>query len=306
MGPLPLVVPLKIDYPEGVFILYPEAPLERFPESLLKPCDIRGLTPDPLGPEQARRVGLATVVHLLSKGIVDPRVVVGADIRESSRRLTEALILGLRESGAHVVDAGAVSTPLLAYATRVSASDAGIMVTASHNPPEYNGFKFFLSEGSAPIPWIHELYEAIRRGELHNGAGSVERKDFLETYKEALMAPEKGALRDFPLVVDLGNGAAILTVPKVLDALGCRTLYLHADVDPSFSGRGPDSSHLPALAPLGESVRSSGAALGAAFDGDGDRITFVDDQGRPLPNYDAQFAIEAKMLERYGAKVVRI
>jgi len=279
--------------------------VEPFPESILKPCDIRGLTPSPLGPDQAYQVGLAVGTHLknLVKGNV--RVVVGSDIRASSGELHRRLMDGLLNSGMKVIDAGSTSTPLLAFAVRCSGSVAGVMVTASHNPPQYNGFKFFLEDGSAPIEWLQGLYEVLRRSEFRRGAGILEQKDFLPDYRKALVDSTTKSFRGFPIVADLGNGAAALTVPYVLNALGCPVTLLHEKINPEFPDRGADSSHLPALEPLGRKVREVGALLGAAFDGDADRITFVDDQGSPLPNDDALALLARYYLRRHpGRKVV--
>jgi phosphomannomutase/phosphoglucomutase len=279
--------------------------VETFPEAILKPCDIRGLTPQPLGPDQAFQVGLAVGTLLKSTVKGNVKVVVGGDIRFSSQTLQKRVMDGLQNSGMKVVDAGSTSTPLLAYAVRCSGSAAGVMVTASHNPPAYNGFKFFHGDGSAPISWLESLYSILRAQEFRRGAGILEQKDFLPEYRNALVHSVTKSFRGFSLVADLGNGAAALTVPSVLAALGCKADLLHERIDPNFSDRGPDSSHLPALEPLGKRVRETGASLGAAFDGDGDRITFVDDMGVPLPNDDALclFARHFLLLQP-GRKVV--
>jgi phosphomannomutase/phosphoglucomutase len=270
-------------------LVYPffEAQLQPFPEAILKPCDIRGLTPNPLGPEQAYQVGLAVGTHVQNESSKNLTAVVGFDIRESSPALVHRLMEGLKETGMKVVDAGAVSTPLLAFATRHSGAAIGVMVTASHNPPAYNGFKFFHTDGSASIAWLYVLYEILRNGTFRNGVGSINPWDFLDEYKDTLVKTIQKSFRGLKLVVDLGNGASVLTAPKVLEALGCETEWMNEKIDPLFSGRGADSSHLPALEPLGRRVRETGSLMGAAFDGDGDRITFVDDMGFPLPNDDA-------------------
>jgi len=284
---------------------FSRSPVPPFPESILKPCDIRGLTPDPLGLDQSFQVGRAVGTYLRGQGQGDRKVVIGGDIRESSPALLSRLSAGLQASGMKVIEAGIVSTPLLAYAVRHAEAAAGVMVTASHNPPAYNGFKFFLEDGTAPIEWVHGLYDVIRCGEFQEGVGTRETRDFLPDYREALVASLSGSFRGFSLVVDIGNGATALTAPSVLEALGCEVTWMNERVDPQFKGRGADSSHLPALAPLGVRVREKGAALGAAFDGDGDRITFVDDQGHPLPNDDALGLIARHYLRRQpGGKIV--
>lgn len=279
--------------------------MQPFPDSLLKPCDIRGHAPDPLGEDQAFQVGLGVGTHLKMLGPGNVKVVVGCDLRHTGEALRRRLSDGLLASGMKVIDAGKVSTPLLSYAVRCSQSAAGVMVTASHNPPDDNGFKFFLQDGSAPVEWLAGLYAILRKGEFRKGAGISEKRDFLSDYKTALVKSVTKSFRGFPLVLDVGNGATLLTAPAVLEALGGKVVWMHETPDPYFKGRGPDSSHLPALAPLGEKVRETGSALGAAFDGDGDRITFVDDQGVALPNDDALCLLARHYLRRKpGEKVV--
>jgi len=278
---------------------------ETFPESILKACDIRGVYPEPLGLDQALQIGQAvgTLVKIEGKGNI--KVVVGGDIRESSEDLKEQLLAGLKGCGMKVIDAGLVSTPLLAYATRFTDASVGVMVTASHNPSQYNGFKFFHADGPAPIPWVERLYKVLRAGEFKCGAGVSEKKDFLPDYRTALVRAVASNLRHFSLVAYLGNGAAAVATPSVLEALGCDFHLLHERMDARYPGRGPDSSHPPALRELGEAVKKHKAALGAAFDGDGDRVAFVDDKGIPLPN-DAALCIFARhyLAKHMGGKVV--
>ncbi len=279
--------------------------VEAFPEDILKACDIRGVYPKPLGSREAERIGRATgvLVKTVSRGNI--RVVVGSDVRQSSETLRKAIISGLRTSGMKVFDIGLASTPLLGYAVGSTDSAVGVMVTASHNPPEYNGFKFFLSDGPAPKDWIDRFYGVLREGKTRRGAGVVEKKIPLPDYRNALMRSLSLSLRKFPLVADLGNGAAAVTAPSVFNALGLQVKYLHQKMDPRYPGRGPDSSHAPALADLGEAVRKNNAALGVAFDGDGDRVAFVDDKGRPLPNDAALCMFARHYLGRAkGGKVV--
>ncbi|HEY5040040.1 MAG TPA: phosphomannomutase/phosphoglucomutase, partial [bacterium] len=181
-------------------------------------------------------------------------------------------------------DAGLVSTPLLAFATRVAGASVGIMVTASHNPPEHNGFKFFTQGNPASIAWIEQLYGIIKAGTFKKGAGVVEKKGFYPDYKNALVNSIAQNFQGFKIVADVGNGAAAFTVAGVLEALNCDVEILNGEPDGLYPGRGADSSNPLALEALGERVKKVKAQLGVSFDGDGDRISFVDERGREVPN----------------------
>ncbi len=251
---------------------------------LLKPCDIRGIYPKPLGNPQAEMIGLAVGTLVKNEPHRNIKVVVGHDTRNSSESLNRVLIQGLRNTGLKIVDSGLVSTPLLAFATRFAGASVGIMVTASHNPPDYNGFKFFTHGSPADTKWIERLYEILQAGNFRKGAGVVEKKNFYPDYRNALVNAVAQNFQGFKMVVDVGNGAAALTAPIVLEALNCDLDILNPDVDGLFPGRGADSSDPIALEVLGERVRKTKSQLGVAFDGDGDRISFVDEKGREIPN----------------------
>ncbi len=255
-----------------------------FPKEILKSCDIRGIYPKPLGDDQAYLIGQAVGTLLKSLPDRNIKAVVGGDIRASTPPLRKNLILGLKESGMKVYDAGQASTPLLAFATRFLKAGAGLIVTASHNPPEYNGVKFFLSSGPAPSSWIEKVYEIIATGPFKRGAGIVEPKDFVGEYRNAIVQGMKQSLRSVKLVVDAGNGMAALTVPPVLDAMGCRYALMNGRMDGQFPGRGADSSQPAGLRKLAEKVVHDKADLGLSFDGDADRVSFADGKGRLVPN----------------------
>ena len=251
---------------------------------LLKPCDIRGIYPKPLGAAQAELIGLAVGSLIKDEAHRNIKVVVGHDVRHSSETLNKSLIQGLRNTGLKIVDAGLVSTPLLAFATRAAGASVGVMITASHNPSDYNGFKFFTQGVPASTVWIERLYQVLRAGIFRKGAGVVEKKNFFADYRNALVNEVAQNFQGFKLVADVGNGAAALTAPMVLEALNCDLDVLNADPDGAYPGRGADSSEPATLEALGERVRKKKAQMGVAFDGDGDRISFVDEKGREVPN----------------------
>jgi len=251
---------------------------------ILKACDIRGIYPKPLGTAQAEQIGFAVGTLIKEEAHRNIKVVVGHDVRESSGNLNKVLIQGLRNTGLKIVDAGLVSTPLLAFATRISGAAVGIMITASHNAAEYNGFKFFIQGLPAPTSWIGRLYNILKKQAFRKGAGVVEKKDFFADYRNALVNTVAQNFQGLKMVVDPGNGSATLTAPMVLEALNCDLDLLNGGPDGRFPGRGADSSHPEALEALGEKVRKTKSKLGVAFDGDGDRVSFVDEKGREVPN----------------------
>jgi phosphomannomutase/phosphoglucomutase len=253
-------------------------------KEILKSCDIRGVYPTPLGEHQAERLGQAIGFFLKSQKHLSIRVVVGHDIRASSANLSNALILGLKKSGLKIFDMGLVSTPMLAFGSRFLNTPVGIMVTASHNPPEYNGFKFFNYGDPSSPDWISKIYQIFKTEQACKGAGIVENQELLLTYRNVLLRELGKSFSGFKVVVDVGNGMAAMTVPPVLQSLGCSVTIMNGQMDPSFASRGPDSSSFLALKKLGEQVVEHQAQLGLAFDGDADRVSFVDDQGRIFPN----------------------
>ncbi len=253
------------------------------PQEILKLCDIRGKYPNPLGKPEAHTVGLAIGTFLKESQGRNIKAVIGGDIRESSVPLKKSLLQGMRESGLKIVDAGLVSTPLLNFATGFAGAAAGIMVTASHNPPEYNGFKFFLAGEPAPAAWIEHLYQILARGKFRKGAGITEKKNFFPDYRNRMVRQIAANLNGYKIVVDPGNGMAGLTAPPILQTLGLQVEMMNGELDPKFPGRGADSSDPKALEALGRRVVKAKALLGVAFDGDADRASFVDGHGQEVP-----------------------
>lgn len=259
-------------------------PMALIPSDILKPCDIRGIYPKQLGLDQAHQIGLAVGTLIKEEPHRNIKIVIGRDIRHSSKGLSKSLLEGLYRTGLKIVDAGVVSTPLLAYAARYSKASVGIMVTASHNPPEYNGFKFFRWGVPAPIEWIAQLYKVLERQDFRKGAGILETKEFYRDYRNSLVNAVAQRFQGFKIVVDVGNSVMALTAPEILGALGCEVVPMNGEMDGDYPGRGADSSHPRTLEALSEKVRKTRAQMGVAFDGDGDRISFVDEKGREVPN----------------------
>ena len=234
---------------------------------------IRGIVNEQMTPELALKAGKAL-------GSIKKRVVVGRDPRTSGQMVENAFIAGLLASGADAVRIGVVSTPTLAYAARDY--DCGIMVTASHNPPEYNGLKFWNPDGMAfslvQQDEMEMLIEKGVKGADWKAMGSdIQRQDAIANHIHAILAHVKHS--SLKVVVDCGCGAGSTITPYVLRDMGCHVISLNAQPDGFFPARMPEPVE-ENLTQLKEAVKANGADLGIAHDGDADRMVAVDDLGR--------------------------
>jgi len=275
------------------------------PVEILNSCDIRGTYPKPLGNPQAEQIGWSLGTLIKGESHRNIKVIVGRDARHSSENLHRSLIQGLRNTGLKIVDAGMVSSPLLAFSTRFSGASVGVMVTASHHPADYNGFKFFVEGTPAPVSWIERLYGVLKSQIFRKGAGIVERKNFFPDYRNSLVNTIAQNFQGIKMVVDAGNGMAALTAPMVFEALHCDVKVLNEKLDGDFPGRGAASSDPQGLEVLGTIVRREKAQIGVSFDGDGDGVSFVDEKGREIPN-ESILCLFAKdlLIQNKNARVV--
>jgi phosphomannomutase/phosphoglucomutase len=245
--------------------------------SIFRAYDIRGVVGESLDKGVARLIGQAIGSMMRDKDLGE--IVIGRDGRLSGQDMSDALSDGLREAGINVIDIGAVPTPLVYFAAYHFNTGSGVAVTGSHNPPDYNGFKVVvggetLSEGS-----IQELYERIAENRLaEGGQGELRRLDVVGEYIDRI-ADDVQAERPLKVVVDAGNGIAGAIGPQVLQAIGCQVVPLYCEVDGEFPNHHPDPSDPENLQDLILSVQSTGADLGVAFDGDGDRLGVVTPEG---------------------------
>jgi phosphoglucosamine mutase len=238
---------------------------------------VRGTWKEGITPGLFLGLGRALSVFLGGRG----RVLVGRDTRTSGEALQAALVSGILSGGCDVLEAGVIPTPVLAFSTKLLGANAGAMITASHNPPEYNGLKLWSGDGMAFTPEQEGEIERI----LHENPKGVEWfKVGAEREVEALPAYFEEILRRFSLerrfkvVVDCGNGAASSVTPLLLRELGCTVVTLHSHPD-GFPGRGLEPTP-ENLIELSKEVRDSEADLGIAHDGDADRVVAVDERGR--------------------------
>ncbi len=260
-------------------------------------CDIRGLAGNELTDAVARKIGLAVGLKLTGR-----QVVVGGDIRLSTPALQAIVIAALLESGCQVLDIGTVSTPVFSYALQKTAAAGGVMVTASHNPAPYNGFKLVLGPEPVSEDDIAAIARLVADGARTHGAGTLARLPVVDDYLAYTAARAAwGALK---VVVDAGNGAVSRLAPRLFRDLGYDTVELFCQPDGRFPNRPPNPALAKNLAALGDAVKRSGAALGVAFDGDGDRVGFVDETGRPLDNDDIIVLLARHHLARGPGTIV--
>ena len=270
--------------------------------SIYKACDIRGIYGADLTDGDAYLIGRAVGTLLGGKEIV-----VGGDVRVSTPALKEALICGLMGSGSDVIDVGIVPTPVYYFAKHILNIEAGMMVTASHNPAKFNGFKPTLG----PLPITEAEIQSIKvlaRGRsFRDGSGAVREYDAIPGYLEhitsaVITSPNAGM---FKIVVDCGNGCFSETAPSILADAGYDVESLFCVPDGSFPNRSPNSSVAANLKALSSRVVETGADLGIAFDGDGDRVSFIDGRGRMLSADKCIVILARTVLERHpGAKIV--
>jgi phosphomannomutase len=277
-------------------------PSHRFDPSVLREYDIRGIVDRTLSEADARAVGLGFGTAVRERG--GKRVAVARDGRLHSPRLQAALIAGLAATGLDVVDVGLGPTPMLYFAAHTLDVDAGIQVTGSHNPSEYNGFKMLIAGKSFWGDDIRRMGARCAAGDFAAGAGHVTTAAVGEAYLERLLRDYRPG-RDLTVVWDAGNGAGGEVMQGLARRLPGRHILLNERIDGTFPAHHPDPTVAKNLVQLQEAVAREGADLGVAFDGDADRIGVVDGQGRILwgDQLMALFAREI-LAERPGATII--
>ncbi|CAN5648357.1 phosphomannomutase/phosphoglucomutase [soil metagenome] len=254
-------------------------------ESIFKAYDIRGVYPDTLDEDVARDIGRAFVSQL---GLSGSRVVVARDMRLSGEALEKAFIEGVTESGADVLDLGLISTDALYFAVGHLEEPGGAMITASHNPKEYNGLKLCREDAIALSgdEGIGQIRDAITSGKLPEPAehpGSVEEGDLTKEYAEhCLNFIDTDGLRPLKIVVDAGNGMAGKMLPPVFEGLPFEYVPMYFELDGSFPNHPPNPIEPENVAELQERVVSEGADFGVSFDGDADRCFVIDEKGETI------------------------
>jgi len=243
---------------------------------IFREYDIRGIADEELLDPGIIELGRAVGSYLQRKN--GKNITLGRDCRLSSTRLRNALIQGLMTSGCHVTDVGVVPTPLLYYSVFHLKADGAVMITGSHNPAEYNGFKIVSGTATIHGEEIQELRRMIERRDFNVGQGSEKSADVVTPYVDEISAPFQFKRR-VKVVADGGNGTAGPVMRRVFKKLNCDATELFFDMDGRFPNHHPDPTVPKNLARLVETVVAQRADLGIAFDGDADRIGAVDDRG---------------------------
>jgi len=268
-----------------------------------KACDIRGPFPDEVSPELFRLIGQG-VASGLPPGA---KSLVAGDFRPSTPILKSALIEGLVMSGARVLDAGQIPTPIAYFAHQYFETDAVLIVTASHNPPTHNGLKLMVG-GLPPLPEdFAQLRHQVDKGAFRSSKGSTERLDPVPAYRQGIIERWKNlAPAGRPeVVLDAGNGAWSELAPRIFAELGLPFHRLYCDVDGTYPNRSPDCARPEALAALQSEVTKTHSRLGIAWDGDGDRVAFVDETGSFATTDEvAALLIRRLLAKQAGARVV--
>jgi phosphomannomutase/phosphoglucomutase len=247
------------------------------PAEIFKAYDIRGIVGKTLTPEIAEQVGRA--IGTRARSLEQKAVCIGRDGRLSGPALSAALAHGLQAAGVDVIDVGRVATPMLYFATHYLQTGSGVMVTGSHNPPDYNGMKIVVAGETLSGEAIQELRKRIEAGELATGSGTYSQVDVAQAYFERIVADVKLA-RPMRIVVDCGNGVAGAFAPQLYRRLGCHVRELYCEVDGNFPNHHPDPSQPENLQDLIRALAVGDEELGLAFDGDGDRLGVVTKSGK--------------------------
>jgi len=269
---------------------------------IFREYDIRGRVGEDLTPDAVERIGRGFGSYAARRGA--ETVAVGRDCRLSSSPFRDALVGGLCSSGLRVIDVGVCPTPLLYFSIQRFPADAGVMITGSHNPPEFNGFKLCLGPHTLHGEEIHSIRSIVERGDFLSGAGTVSRREVIPAYREFVRSNISVARR-LKVVVDAGNGTAGIVAPELFREIGVDVVELFCDPDGTFPNHFPDPTIPENLRDLVRVVLETGADVGVGFDGDADRIGAVDERGTVLFGDSLLLLFAREILERKpGATVI--
>ena len=249
--------------------------MAKLKEEIFRAYDIRGIVDEDLTPLIVESIGKAFGTYLLREGTKD--VIVGHDSRASSEEYRKALIDGLISTGCDVIDIGLTVSSIVAFSRHCYDVDGAVMITASHNPPQYNGFKLYHGINAIVEEEIQKVKGILFSEKFESGRGVIEKRDPTRAYFDAITERVK-IKKPLKIVVDCGNAAPALFVPRLIEELGCEVVPLYCEID-STSNRIPDPVKLEQYKELKNKVIEVGADLGMLFDGDGDRVGFVDELG---------------------------
>lgn len=252
------------------------------PAHIFREYDIRGLVDGEITSDLVRNLGRAFATFAIRQlGTGAPILAVGRDVRPSSEAYRDAMVDGLRQAGARILDIGVVPTPVMYYACHHLETDGGVMITASHNPSEYNGFKLNWRRLPLSGEEIQEVRKLIEGESYESGSGSVEERPVTDDYCD-MVAGKIHLTRPVDLVLDCGNATGALFAAELLERVGARVDRLFCTVDGTFPNHHPDPTVDEYIVELKARVLSTDAELGIGLDGDCDRIGAVDENGRTV------------------------
>ncbi len=270
---------------------------------IFREYDIRGIVGRDLDEGVVEVLGRAVGTVFRQRG--KRHVALGQDCRLSSAGLAEAMARGLLRTGCIVEEIGVVPTPLLYFTVYHRKKEGAVMVTGSHNPPEYNGFKVMVGEETLYGKDIQDIYGIIKKGSFVEDAPGARTVYHINPEYEAFTLGNIKLARKLKVVLDAGNGTAGVVAAPLFKKLGCETIELYCDMDGRFPNHHPDPTLPEALDDLIKTVRETGADFGIGYDGDGDRIGVIDDQGKILWGDQLLILFSREILPRYpGAAVI--
>ncbi|HVS27664.1 MAG TPA: phosphomannomutase/phosphoglucomutase [Burkholderiales bacterium] len=272
------------------------------PKEIFKAYDIRGIVGKTLTAEIVEAIGGAIGSEARAKK--QKTIAIGRDGRLSGPELSEALAKGIQKAGIDVIDIGLCATPMLYFATHHLQTHSGVMVTGSHNPPDYNGLKIVIGGETLSGESIQKLRTRIEQNDLSDGKGNYAEKTVTEDYIARISSDIKLA-RPMKIVVDCGNGVPGAFAPRLYRQLGCHVRELFCEVDGSFPNHHPDPSQPENLKDVIQALKTTDAEIGLAFDGDGDRLGVVTKDGKIVYPDRQLMLFAADMLSRNpGAEVI--
>ena len=271
-------------------------------ESIFREYDIRGIVPS-----QVNAASIKSISHAIARKCIDENIdelVIGRDGRLSGEKILKLLSEELKSIGINIVNIGIVTSPLLYYAAKQLASKSGIMITGSHNPKNYNGFKIVIND--SPISGLEILSLISDKPVKKANAGKeLLKKNLMDEYIREVLSQSSNNKKNIKIVLDCGNGSAGEIAPKLMRSLGCEVIELFCEIDGNFPNHHPDPGKAENLQDLIQAVKENSADLGIAFDGDGDRLGVVTEQGDIIFPDQLMMIFAKDVLKNYpGSEVV--
>ena len=271
------------------------------PLSIFRAYDIRGIVDDTFTPDNIYTIGVAIGSEALDRG--EHTIALGRDGRLSGPTLSQALQAGIAASGCNVINIGMVTTPILYYAANTLNTRSGVMLTGSHNPPEYNGIKIVIGGEALYEDAITKLHQRIVSGDFRRGKGLIEEQSIIDDYIKRIVGDIKLA-HPMKVILDCGNGVGGIVAPRIFRELGCEVIELFCKVDGNFPNHHPDPSVPKNLQALIAAIKQHKADVGFAFDGDADRVGVVTNAGEIIASDRLLMFFALDILTRYPNAII--